>query len=72
MSLDSQGPPPIAIDSTGYLIWRRQCDSNRALFRSYGNPHPHVGNSHPAVREPYVPWNVEQLYFKNAEESARR
>jgi peptide/nickel transport system substrate-binding protein len=24
-----------------------------------------VGNFHPAVLEPYVLWNVEQLYFKN-------
>jgi ABC-type transport system substrate-binding protein len=24
-----------------------------------------VGNFHPAVLEPYVLWNVEQLYIKN-------
>jgi hypothetical protein len=72
MSFDSHGRPPSAIDSAAYPIWRRQCDGNRALFTSYGNPHPHVGNFHPAVREPYVLWNIEQLYFKNAAESARR
>jgi len=31
-----------------------------------------VGNFHPAVLEPYVLWNVEQLYFRNAPENARR
>ncbi len=31
-----------------------------------------VGNFHPAVLEPYVLWNVEQLYFKNTAENARR
>jgi peptide/nickel transport system substrate-binding protein len=31
-----------------------------------------IGNFHPAVLEPYVLWNVEQLYFKNAGENARR
>ena len=31
-----------------------------------------VGNFHPAVLEPYVLWNVEQLYIKNAAENARR
>ena len=72
MSFDSNSPPPSAIDSTAYPIWRGQCDGNRALFTSYGNPHPHVCNFHPAVREPYILWNVEQFYFKNAEESARR
>jgi peptide/nickel transport system substrate-binding protein len=31
-----------------------------------------VGNFHPAVLEPYVLWNVEQLYLKNARENAAR
>lgn len=31
-----------------------------------------LGNFHPAVLEPYVLWNVEQLYFKNGHENARR
>jgi peptide/nickel transport system substrate-binding protein len=31
-----------------------------------------VGNFRPAVLEPYVLWNVEQLYFKNKAENARR
>jgi peptide/nickel transport system substrate-binding protein len=31
-----------------------------------------VGNFHPAVLEPYVLWNVEQLYLKNAPGSATR
>jgi len=31
-----------------------------------------VGNFHPAVLEPYVLWNVEQLYSKNVPESASR
>jgi len=31
-----------------------------------------IGNFHPAVLEPYVLWNVEQLYFKDAGENARR
>ena len=31
-----------------------------------------VGNFHPAVLEPYVLWNVEQLYLKNVPESASR
>ena len=31
-----------------------------------------IGNFHPAVLEPYVLWNVEQLYFRNAAENARR
>jgi len=30
-----------------------------------------VGNFHPAVLEPYVLWNVEQLYFKNASGTTR-
>jgi peptide/nickel transport system substrate-binding protein len=29
-----------------------------------------VGNFHPAVLEPYVLWNVEQLYLKNGRENA--
>ena len=29
-----------------------------------------IGNFHPAVLEPYVLWNVEQLYFKNASGNA--
>jgi peptide/nickel transport system substrate-binding protein len=31
-----------------------------------------IGNFHPAVLEPYVLWNVEQLYRKSAPESAAR
>jgi peptide/nickel transport system substrate-binding protein len=31
-----------------------------------------IGNFHPAVLEPYVLWNVEQLYQRNASENARR
>jgi len=31
-----------------------------------------VGNFHPAVLEPYVLWNVEQLYLKNGTENANR
>jgi peptide/nickel transport system substrate-binding protein len=31
-----------------------------------------VGNFHPAVLEPYVLWNVEQLYLKNVPPSASR
>ena len=31
-----------------------------------------VGNFHPAVLEPYVLWNVEQLYLRNAAVSASR
>jgi peptide/nickel transport system substrate-binding protein len=31
-----------------------------------------IGNFHPAVLEPYVLWNVEQLYFKNAAENTRQ
>jgi len=31
-----------------------------------------VGNFHPAVLEPYVLWNVEQLYLKNGAENATR
>ena len=61
-----------ASDSTAYPIWRRQRDGNRALFTSYRNPHPHIGNFHPVVPEPYILWNVGQLCFKNAEENARR
>jgi peptide/nickel transport system substrate-binding protein len=30
-----------------------------------------VGNFHPAILEPYVLWNVEQLYFKNASGNTR-
>src|SRR5258708_30214808 len=30
-----------------------------------------LGNFHPAVLEPYVLWNVEQLYFRNPAENAR-
>lgn len=30
-----------------------------------------IGNFHPAVLEPYVLWNVEQLYFKSTAEGAR-
>jgi peptide/nickel transport system substrate-binding protein len=31
-----------------------------------------VGNFHPAVLEPYVLWNIEQLYLKSARENAAR
>jgi peptide/nickel transport system substrate-binding protein len=31
-----------------------------------------IGNFHPAVLEPYVLWNVEQLYFKDASGNARK
>jgi peptide/nickel transport system substrate-binding protein len=31
-----------------------------------------IGNFHPAVLEPYVLWNVEQLYRRNGAENARR
>jgi len=31
-----------------------------------------IGNFHPAVIEPYVLWNVEQLYQRNGAENARR
>jgi ABC-type transport system substrate-binding protein len=31
-----------------------------------------VGNFHPAVLEPYVLWNVEQLYLKCGQEKATR
>jgi peptide/nickel transport system substrate-binding protein len=31
-----------------------------------------IGNFHPAVLEPYVLWNVEQLYQQNGAENARR
>ena len=31
-----------------------------------------VGNFHPAVLEPYVLWNVEQLYVKSGQENATR
>jgi ABC-type transport system substrate-binding protein len=31
-----------------------------------------VGNFHPAVLEPYVLWNVEQLYLKSGQENAGR
>jgi peptide/nickel transport system substrate-binding protein len=31
-----------------------------------------VGNFHPAVLEPYVLWNVEQLYFRNTSGNARQ
>ena len=31
-----------------------------------------IGNFHPAVLEPYVLWNVEQLYQRTGEENARR
>ena len=31
-----------------------------------------IANLHPAVLEPYVLWNVEQLYFRNGTESANR
>jgi len=31
-----------------------------------------IGNFHPAVLEPYVLWNVEQLYRRAGQESARK
>jgi peptide/nickel transport system substrate-binding protein len=31
-----------------------------------------IGNFHPAVLEPYVLWNVEQLYFRNAKGTASK
>jgi peptide/nickel transport system substrate-binding protein len=31
-----------------------------------------IGNFHPAVLEPYVLWNVEQIYLKNGMENAAR
>jgi peptide/nickel transport system substrate-binding protein len=31
-----------------------------------------IGNFHPAVLEPYVLWNVEQLFFRNGAENTRR
>jgi peptide/nickel transport system substrate-binding protein len=31
-----------------------------------------IGNFHPVVLEPYVLWNVEHLYFKNAAKNDRR
>jgi len=31
-----------------------------------------IGNFHPAVLEPYVLWNVDQLYQRNGAENARR
>ncbi len=31
-----------------------------------------IGNFRPAVLEPYVLWNVEQLYFKNSSENPGR
>jgi peptide/nickel transport system substrate-binding protein len=31
-----------------------------------------IGNFHPAVLEPYVLWNVEQLYFRNATGTASK
>ncbi len=31
-----------------------------------------VGNFHPAILEPYVLWNVEQLYFKDSPGNARQ
>ena len=31
-----------------------------------------IANFHPAVLEPYVLWNIEQLYFRNSAESAGR
>ncbi len=31
-----------------------------------------IANFHPAVLEPYVLWNVEQLYFRSGTENARR
>ena len=31
-----------------------------------------IANVHPAVIEPYALWNVEQLYFRSAAETANR
>jgi hypothetical protein len=31
-----------------------------------------IGNFHPAVLEPYVLWNAEQLYRRSGAENARR
>jgi peptide/nickel transport system substrate-binding protein len=31
-----------------------------------------IANLHPAVLEPYILWNVEQLYFRNGPENASR
>lgn len=31
-----------------------------------------IGNFHPAVREPYVLWNVEQLYLRSGSENTKR
>ena len=31
-----------------------------------------VGNFHPAVLEPYLLWNIEQLSMRNSEENAGR
>jgi ABC-type transport system substrate-binding protein len=31
-----------------------------------------IGNFHPAVLEPYVLWNVEQLYLKSGPENPTR
>ena len=31
-----------------------------------------LANVHPAVLEPYVLWNVEQLYFRTGPETANR
>jgi ABC-type transport system substrate-binding protein len=31
-----------------------------------------IGNFHPAVLEPYVLWNVEQLYVRSEQASASR
>lgn len=31
-----------------------------------------IANIHPAVLEPYLLWNVEQLFFRNGAESAPR
>jgi peptide/nickel transport system substrate-binding protein len=31
-----------------------------------------IGNFHPAVLEPYILWNVEQLYLRNAAENASK
>jgi hypothetical protein len=31
-----------------------------------------IGNFHPAVLEPYLLWNVEQLYVRSSTESASR
>jgi hypothetical protein len=63
MSFDSNGQTPSLIDSTDYSIWGRQRDGNRALFTSYGNPHPHVGNFYPAVLEP-CPLGRRSAFFQ--------